>query len=78
MFVSLFFFIFLLQCVRQEFTLFTPLSLKKIGRPVLVSAVKFSVKLLSANMGFVNFSGLKFSPDFQNTCRPRGLQLYYK
>ena len=65
MFVSLFF--FLRQCVRQEFTLFTPFSLKKIGRLVLVSAVKFSVKLLSANMGFVNFSGLKFSPDFQNT-----------
>ena len=31
------------------------------------SAVKFSVKLLLANMGFVNYSRLKFSPDFQNT-----------
>ena len=31
------------------------------------SAVKFSVKLLPANIGCVNYSGLKFSPDFQNT-----------
>ena len=54
---------FLLQCVRQEFTLFTSLFLQKIRHRVLVSAVK----LLSANMGFVNCSGLKFSPDFENT-----------
>ena len=32
-----------------------------------MSALKFSVKLLPANMWFVNYSGLKFSPDFQNT-----------
>ena len=32
-----------------------------------MSAVKFSVKLLPTNMGFVNYSGLKFSSDFQNT-----------
>ena len=32
-----------------------------------MSAVKFSVKLLPTNMSFVNYSGLKFSPDFQNT-----------
>ena len=31
------------------------------------SVVKFSVKLLPANMGFANCSGLKFSLDFQNT-----------
>ena len=30
-------------------------------------AVKFSVKLLPTDMGFVNSSRLKFSPDFQNT-----------
>ena len=30
-------------------------------------AVKFSVKLSPTNMGFVNYSGLTFSPDFQNT-----------
>ena len=29
--------------------------------------MKFSVKLSSANMRFVNCFGLKFSPDFQNT-----------
>ena len=29
------------------------------------SAVKFSVKLSPTNMGFVNYSGLTFSPDFQ-------------
>ena len=31
-----------------------------------MAAVKFSVKLLPANMGFVSYSRLKFSPDFQN------------
>ena len=31
------------------------------------SVVKFSVKLLPANMGFANCSGLKLSLDFQNT-----------
>ena len=31
-----------------------------------VSALKFSVKLLAANMWFANYSGLKISPDFQN------------
>ena len=31
------------------------------------SALKFSVKLSPTNMGFVNYSRLKFSPDFQNT-----------
>ena len=31
------------------------------------SALKFSVKLLPASMWFLNSSGLKFSPDFQNT-----------
>ena len=31
------------------------------------SVVKFSVKLLPANMGFINYSGLEFSRDFQNT-----------
>ena len=31
------------------------------------SALKFSVKLLPANIGFVNYSGLKFFPDFQST-----------
>ena len=30
-------------------------------------AVKFSVKLSPASAGFVNYSGLKFAPDFQNT-----------
>ena len=30
-------------------------------------AVKFSVNVLPTNMGFVNSSRLKFSPDFQNT-----------
>ena len=34
--------------------------------PKRTLAVKFSVKLLFANMGFVNYSGLKFFPDFQN------------
>ena len=29
-------------------------------------AVKFSVKLWPTNMGFINYSRLKFSPDFQN------------
>ena len=29
-------------------------------------AVKFSVKLSPTNLGFVNYSGLKFSRDFQN------------
>ena len=29
--------------------------------------MKFSVKLSSANMRFVNCFGLKFSPDFDNT-----------
>ena len=37
-----------------------------------MSAVKFSVKLLPANMGFVNYSGLKFSPDFQKTQKQAG------
>ena len=32
-----------------------------------MSAAKFSVKLLSVNMGFVYNPGLKFSPDIQNT-----------
>ena len=31
------------------------------------SALKFSVKLLPVNMEFVNYSRLKFSPEFQNT-----------
>ena len=31
------------------------------------SALKFSVQLLPANVWFVNYFGLKFSPDFQNT-----------
>ena len=31
------------------------------------SALKFSVKLLPTNMGFVNYSGLKFSSDIQGT-----------
>ena len=31
------------------------------------SAVKFLLMLLPVNMGFVNCSGLKFSPDFQHT-----------
>ena len=31
------------------------------------SALKFSVKLLPANMWLVNYSVLKFFPDFQNT-----------
>ena len=35
--------------------------------PTGTPAVKFSVKLSSANMSFVNCFGLKFSPDFQNT-----------
>ena len=65
--IHFFFFFFILQCVRQEFTLFTSLFLQKIRRPVLVSAVKFSLKLLSANMGFVNCSGLKLSPGLKNT-----------
>ena len=30
-------------------------------------AGQFSVKLLPTNMGFANYSGLKFSQDFQNT-----------
>ena len=60
------FFFFTVMC-QEELTLFTPLFLQKIRRPVLVSAVKFPVKLLSANMVFVNFSGLKFTPGFQNT-----------
>ena len=34
--------------------------------PTGTSAGKFSVKLLPGNMGFVNCSGLQFSPDFQN------------
>ena len=29
--------------------------------------VKFSVKLSTTDMGFVNYSGLKLCPDFQNT-----------
>ena len=37
--------------------------------------MKFSVKLLPANMWFVNYSGLKFSPDFQNTEK---LEVFYK
>ena len=35
--------------------------------PRETSALKSSVKLWPANMGFVNYSGLKLSPDFQNT-----------
>ena len=35
--------------------------------PTGTSAVKFAVKLLPANIGFVYYSGRKFSPDFQNT-----------
>ena len=35
--------------------------------PTEMFAVKVSVKLLPANMGLVNYSGIKFSPDFQNT-----------
>ena len=31
------------------------------------SALKFSVKLLPPGMWFVDYSGLKFSPGFQNT-----------
>ena len=38
------------------------------------SALKFSVKLLPANMWFVNYSGLKYSPDFQKT-EARGVLL---
>ena len=38
-------------------------------------ALKFSVKLLPANMSFVNYSGLKLSPDFQNTGK---LEVFYK
>ena len=30
------------------------------------SAMKFSVKLLPADMWFADYSGLKFFPDFQN------------
>ena len=30
-------------------------------------AVKFSVNLLPANLVFVNYSGLKFCPTFQNS-----------
>ena len=37
--------------------------------------MKFSVKLLPANMWFVNYSRLKFSPDFQNTEK---LEVFYK
>ena len=33
------------------------------------TALKFSVKLSSTNMGFVNYSSLTLSPDFQNTER---------
>ena len=33
--------------------------------PTGTFAVKFSVKLLPANVGFVNYSGLKFSLAFQ-------------
>ena len=40
-----------------------------------ISALKLSVELLSANMWFVNYSGLKFSPDFQNTEK---LEVFYK
>ena len=32
-----------------------------------MSAVKFSVKLSPTSIGFVNYSRLKFSPDFQKT-----------
>ena len=39
------------------------------------SALKFSVKLLPATMCFGNYSGLKFSPDFQNTEK---LEVFYK
>ena len=35
--------------------------------PTGTSAVKFLVKLLPANMEFVNYSRRKFFPDFQNT-----------
>ena len=35
--------------------------------PMGTSVVKFSVKLLPASMGFANYSGLKFYPNFQNT-----------
>ena len=35
--------------------------------PTGAFAVKFLVKLSSANMRFVNCLGLKFPPDFQNT-----------
>ena len=40
--------------------MFRKLSTRKSGS-------KFSVKLLPANMGFANYSGLKFSQDIQNT-----------
>ena len=35
--------------------------------PTAKPAVKLSVKFGSTNMRFVNYSGLTFSPDFQNT-----------
>ena len=35
--------------------------------PTATSTLKFSLKLQPANMGFINSSRLKFSPDFQNT-----------
>ena len=35
--------------------------------PMGTSAVKPSVKLLSANIMFVDYFGLKFSSDFENT-----------
>ena len=40
---------------------------RHFGKFTGTSAVKFSVKLSSANMSFVDCFGLKFSPDFQNT-----------
>ena len=40
------------------------------------SALKFSVKLLPANMGFVNYSGLKFSQIFR--IQRSFLEVFYK
>ena len=52
------------QCKQQKQIWILLYTFRKI--PTGIFAVKFSVKLLPANEGFVIYSGLRFFPDFQN------------
>ena len=51
---------------------------KKFGKiPTAKSALKFALKLSPTNMGFLNYSVLKYSLDFQNT-EKSFLEVFYK